>query len=243
MEITKDHRLNLSLYALATVGCVVAMATGRHTLEYVCKPAMMIVLSSWFFFNSRKYGDRFTLLIQAGLFFSLIGDIALLFQHLDEFFFLIGLGAFLIARMCYCIAFIHNITEVGGSEGLLVSLGLSVIIVLFGVLFSWELLPGLNEGLSVPMIVYVGVISTMAVLATFRFMRTFPRSFYMVMLGALLLVASDSLLATNRFITLLDWSPMVVLVTYAIAQFLIAAGALQHVLDPDSILRKEAMEA
>jgi uncharacterized membrane protein YhhN len=65
----------------------------------------------------------------------------------------------------------------------------------------------------------------------------------MVMFGAVLFMASDSLLATNRFITLLDWSPVVIIVTYAIAQFLIAAGALQHVLDPDSIRRKEAMEA
>ena len=28
---------------------------------------MMMVLGSWFFFNSRRVGDRFTLLIQAGL--------------------------------------------------------------------------------------------------------------------------------------------------------------------------------
>lgn len=243
MDITRDNRLNIAAYALATTGCVVAMLSGQHGLEYVCKPLMMVILSSWFFFNSRRYGDRFTLLIQVGLFFSLIGDIALMFQHLDEFFFLIGLGAFLIAHLCYCIAFINNIAEVGEADGLLVSSGIAIGIALFAVLFSWKLVEKLDEGLTVPVIAYVVVIACMAILAAFRWMRTFPRSFWLVMIGALFFIASDSLLATNRFIRTLDWSPAVIIITYAIAQFLIAAGALQHVLDPDSIRRKQAMEA
>jgi uncharacterized membrane protein YhhN len=243
MEFSKDHRLNLGLYAIATLGCAVAVASGRHTLEFVCKPAMMLVLSSWFFFNSRRYGDRFTLFIQAGLFFSLIGDVALMFQHLDEFFFLIGLGAFLIAHLCYCIAFIHNITEVGGGDGLAVSLGIAALIVVFTVIFAWELVPRLDEGLSIPVVSYVLIIASMAILAGFRWMRTFPRSFWMVMVGGVVFMASDSLLAYNRFIRPLDWSPAPIILTYAVAQVLIAGGALVHVLDPDSIRRKQAMEA
>lgn len=243
MDIPRDNKLNVAAYALATIGCVAAMLSGRHTLEYVCKPLMMVILSSWFFFNSRRYGDRFTLLIQAGLFFSLIGDVALMFQHMDEFFFLIGLSAFLIAHLCYCIAFIHNISEVGGDDGLAVGFGIAAAIVLFAVIFSWQLVPRLDEGLSIPVISYVAIISAMAILAGFRWMRTFPRSFWMVMIGALFFMFSDSLLATNRFIRTLDWSPAVIITTYAVAQFLIAAGALQHVLDPDSIRRKQAMEA
>ena len=243
MDIARDHKLNIAAYALAVIGCVAAIVGGKHGLEYVCKPMMMVILSSWFYFNSRRYGDRFTLFIQTGLFFSLLGDVALMFQHLDDFFFLIGLGAFLIAHMCYCIAFIHNITEVGGTDGLLVSMGIAVILGLFGLLFSWELVPRLDEGLALPVVTYVVVIACMAMLAAFRYMRTFPRSFWLVMAGAFLFMASDSLLATNRFIRPLDWSPAVIIVTYAIAQFLIAAGALQHVLDPDSIRRKQAMEA
>ena len=243
MDITRDLKLNVAAYVLATVGCVAAILSGQHMLEYVCKPLMMVILSSWFFFNSRRYGDRFTLLIQVGLFFSLIGDIALMFQHMDEFFFLIGLSAFLIAHLCYCIAFIHNISEVGGDDGLAVGFGIAAGIVLFAVIFAWQLVPRLDEGLSIPVISYVAIISAMAILAGFRWMRTFPRSFWMVMAGALFFMLSDSLLATNRFIRTLDWSPAVIIVTYAIAQFLIAAGALQHVLDPDSIRRKQAMEA
>lgn len=243
MNITRDLKVNMAAYALATIGCVAAMVSGRHTLEYVCKPLMLVILSSWFFFSSRRYGDRFTLLIQVGLLFSLVGDIALMFQDADEFFFLIGLGAFLIAHLCYCIAFINNIAEVGEAEGWMVSAGIGIVIALFAILFSWELVEKLDERLTIPVIAYVVVIACMAILAAFRWMRTFPRSFWMVMVGAIFFMVSDSLLATNRFIRTLDWSPAVIIVTYAIAQFLIAAGALQHVLDPDSIRRKQAMEA
>ncbi|MBL7985132.1 MAG: lysoplasmalogenase [Flavobacteriales bacterium] len=211
-------------------------------LEYICKPAMLVILSSWFFFNSRRYGDRFTLMIQAGLFFSLIGDIALMFQHMDEFYFLIGLGAFLIAQLCYAIAFLRNITEVGGTEGLVVGGGIAVGLALFAVVFSWILLPRLDEGLSIPVLCYVITITCMGMLAAFRYTRTFLRSFWMVMSGALLFIISDSALATNRFLEPFDAAPVIIIVTYAAAQFLIAAGALVHVLDPDSIRRKQALE-
>ena len=243
MEILKNSRLYLGLYALVSAGTAFWSALGGHAIEYVCKPLMMAVLSLWFFFNSRRYGDRFTLFIQAGLFFSLVGDVALMFQHLDEFNFLIGLGAFLIAQLCYCIAFLHNITEVGGGDGWTVSLGIAVVIVLFAVLFAWELVPRLDDGLSVPVIAYISIIACMAVLAGFRWMRTFPRSFWLIMIGALLFMASDSLLAFNRSIRPFGGAHTAIILTYAAAQLLIAIGALAHVLDPDSIRRKQAMVA
>ena len=118
MDFKKDTLINGIAYSAVAIGCLVATSTSIHWLEYVCKPSMMLILSSWFFFNSRRYGDRFTLMIQGGLFFSLIGDIALMFQHMDEFNFMIGLAAFLLAHLCYSIAFLRNISEVGGTDGL-----------------------------------------------------------------------------------------------------------------------------
>ncbi len=69
MDIRKNNLLNGALYALATVGTIVGEVRDMHALVYVCKPLMMVVLSSWFYFNSRRVGDRFTLLVQVGLFF------------------------------------------------------------------------------------------------------------------------------------------------------------------------------
>lgn len=242
MQLTKDHRLNIALYALASLGCAIAVGTGRQGLEYFCKPAMMLILSSWFFFNSRRFGDRFTLLIQAGLFFSLIGDIALMFADVDHFNFIIGLGAFLIAHLCYAMAFISNITATEG-DGWVLGAGVAALIVLYAVFFALDLVPVLDETMVLPVVAYVCVIAFMGVTAAFRHTRTFPRSFWLVMVGALLFMASDSLLATNRFVRPLSWAPVTIIITYAAAQLLIAFGALVHVLDPDTILRRRALEA
>lgn len=243
MDVKRNTWVNGIAYALALVGTIVAEAKGSHMLEYACKPALMFILSSWFFFNSRRYGDRFTLMIQLGLFFSLIGDVALMFVHLDEFNFLIGLGAFLLAQICYTIAFVRNISEVGGTEGWVVSSLLSLVIVLFAILFSWELQPRLDEDLTVPVLSYVAVIAIMGIVASFRYMRTFPRSFWLVLIGAFCFIGSDSLLATNRFIRPLSWAQVVLMVLYGVAQFLITSGCLLHVLDPDTIRRRQALEA
>lgn len=243
MDLKRDTWVNGGLYGLAVIGTIVASIVGSETLTFICKPLMMLVLSSWFFFNSRRYGDRFTLMIQVGLFFSLLGDVALMFQQRDEFAFLIGLAAFLLAHTCYCFGFLRNITEAGGVEGLLLSGGLTLVIALVAIWFGWELSGRLDETLKIPVLVYICVISLMAALAAFRYTRTFPRSFIAVLAGAGFFIISDGLLATNRFISPISWAPTGITITYALAQILIAGGCLLHVLDPDTIRRRRAMEA
>lgn len=243
MDIKRNTPVNGALYLAVALVSAFAAQAGHHRLEMVVKPLMMIILSSWFFFNSRRYGDRFTLMVQAGLFFSLVGDVALMFQHLDEFFFLIGLSAFLLAHICYTIAFIRNISEVGGWDGLLMGGIVALVVMLYGTWFGWELSERLDRNMLIPVLGYVVAIGLMATLAGFRWMRTFARSFWTVLVGAALFMVSDSLLATNRFIRPLEWSPAVITLTYAAAQFLIAGGCLLHVLDPDSIRKRQALEA
>lgn len=241
MSFLKNTPLNLGIYGLMTAGTIAGELSDGHTLVFVCKPLMMIVLSSWFFFNSRRVGDRFTLLIQAGLFFSLVGDVALMFQHVDQFNFLIGLGAFMVAQLCYAMAFMHNIVEVGPARGALISILISVVIIAYGYFFASGLLPNVDDGIGVPVGIYTVAISFMGVSAAFRLGRTFLRSFLLVMFGAVFFILSDSLLATNRFHRTLDHADWSVMLTYAIAQVLIASGALVHVLDPEEIRRKAAL--
>jgi uncharacterized membrane protein YhhN len=243
MDIKRDTLINGAIYVAATAGAAVGVWKQWYAVEYACKPLMMIVLSLWFFFNSRRYGDRFTLLIQAGLFFSLIGDVALMLERVDPFLFVIGLSAFLLAQLCYAIAFILNIIDVGGTEGMLLSTGLTVLLVFYSVFFTMDLMDHVTEDLQAPVIGYSVAIVVMGGAAAFRYTRTFPRSFWMVFIGAVLFVASDSLLAVNRFVKDLAWGHAAVILLYAIAQFMIAAGCLLHVLDPETIRRRQALEA
>ena len=238
MDLKKNSVVNGAAYALATAGVMAAEMRGMQVLNYICAPAMMIILSSWFFFNSRRVGDRFTLLIQAGLFFSLVADIALMFQHTDQFNFLIGLGAYLLAVLCYTMAFIHNVTDIsgGGSPAVpsLIALGIGG----YAFLFGSRLMPYLDDGISIPIIVMIVLLTCMGIAAALRFGKTFIRSFLMVLLGSFFFIAFFSLLAANRFMVPLEHARWSILLTYSIAQYLIAAGCLLHVLDPEEIRRK-----
>jgi len=241
MDLLKNTPLNLSIYGLVSIGTIVGEVTNTQGLVYVCKPLMMIVLGSWFYFNSRRVGDRFTILIQAGLFFSLIGDVALMFQEHDEFNFLIGLAAFLIAQLCYAMAFIHNIMETGPARGTLISSLLGIGLITFGYFFASRLMPYLDEYVVVPIVIYTVAICLMGVAAAFRLGRTYIKSFVYVFIGALLFITSDSILATDTFHHPMDHAEWSVILTYAVAQVLIASGALLHVLDPEEIRRKAAL--
>lgn len=244
MDLRKDIWVNGAAYAAATAGVILAQARGWHSLEYVCKPMMLLVLSSWFFFNSRRVGDRFTLLIQAGLFFSLVGDVALMFQHYDEFAFVIGMAAFMLAHLCYLIAFAINVFDIGGTEGALISATLSIAILVGGVVFVLDLVGSLSveESLRLPIVCYAIAITAMGIFAALRYRKTFDRSFWMVLAGAVLFMLSDALLAMRKFnLHPFEFSPLWVMVTYAIAQFLIAGGCLLHVLDPEMIRRRNVL--
>ncbi|MBL7958426.1 MAG: lysoplasmalogenase [Flavobacteriales bacterium] len=241
MSLFKNHLLVGIVYILAALGAIMGEMRGQHALVYACKPLMMLVLSLWFYFKSRRYGDRFTLLIQAGLFFSWLGDMALMLDHIDPYYFLIGLGAFMLAQLCYCIAFAHNVADVGGGQGLLVASLLMAVVLAYGGIFGYEVIPRVDADVQVPAGIYAFVTTLMGAMAALRFGRTYLPSFIMVFAGAVLFIASDSILATARFIRPLDHAPWSVLLLYAAAQYLIARGALRHVLDPEEARRRAAL--
>ena len=243
MALARNTVVNGLLYLAALVGTCMAQINGWRGLELVCKPLLMVVLSSWFFFHSRRVGDRFTLLVQAGLFFSLIGDVALMLTFLDDFNFLVGLGAFFLAQLCYAFAFIQNLADVRGADGLLLPVLLTFCIGTYSFFFTWDLMPHLEDELGLPVVAYVSAIAFTAIMASFRFRRTYPRSFWLVLLGTLLFIFSDSVLAWDRFRSPVEWSPLGIMVPYALAQAMIAGGALAHVLDPDNVRRRQAITA
>jgi uncharacterized membrane protein YhhN len=242
MRLLKNHWVSGLLFAATTLGAIVGEWRGQHQLIYACKPLMLVVLGIWFYLNSRRYGDRFTLLIQAGLFFSLLGDVALMFDHLDQFFFLIGLGAFLIAQICYALGFAQNVADGGNSPGLLFGILIAAVVLTYGVLFGIGLLQSVDDDVLVPVGIYAITITLMGAGAALRFGRTYLPSFLMVMIGAALFIASDSILATHRFVRVIDHAPISVMLTYALGQYLIARGCLRHVLDPEEVRRRAALD-
>ncbi len=135
--------------------------------------------------------------------------------------FVFGLGAFLLGHLTYIAFFVrHRLSMPRPAPLSLPRLATIAILLLYVVGFSRWLAPSLGA-LAVPVYVYMGAITLMAISAA-GFRRPW------VMAGAICFVASDSILGAAKFAMhgslaghdLLVWS------TYCLAQYGLALGCL-----------------
>jgi uncharacterized membrane protein YhhN len=81
-------------------------------------------------------------------------------------------------------------------------------------------------------VAYAAVLVTMVIVALFRYGRTTAASFGLVFGGAVLFMISDSLLAMNKFHAPIQQAGLLIMITYCVAQGLIAEGMLKHEAGP-----------
>lgn len=164
-------------------------------------------------------------LLVAGLALSALGDFFL--AHHDDRSFMAGLGAFLVAHLAFVALFAMHDPAAASALPVTVlpraaALVLSVATAGWALFLASRLMPVLDKPMRAPVAVYVAAIVAMAATA-FLFQ---PLG---VVAGALLFVASDSVLAIERFLMREDdprqrAAHLFVWVTYYIAQaaFLVA---------------------
>lgn len=191
------------------------------------KPLICVILMGYLYSKTRLYGN-FSKLIFTGLFFSLAGDIALLFAGNGGNFFLIGLAAFLIAHVFYSIAFFRDYKydpQASKKYGHIMLFVMATFTIAF---YVW-LRPYLGE-MKIPVMAYMVIISTMAILAGYRYQRINLLSFQLIFTGAIFFIVSDALLAINKFVEPFLYAGVFIMASYMIAQFLITMGALERVV-------------
>jgi len=155
---------------------------------------------------------------------SWIGDIILLFADKGELYFIFGLIAFLLSHMVYIVLFSKQLKTETNTNNLLYIFGIGVIIAYLALMF-FLLLPNLGD-LRIPVSIYAIVISTMLLFAlkgSFNWSK--PGNIYILM-GAILFVSSDSILAFNKFYKPILLDSFLIMSTYIVAQYLIVKGIL-----------------
>ena len=198
-------------------------------LEIFTKPLIMLSLVGYYYAQTRRQIDRVSGFMYIAIFFSLCGDIFLWFS--GEKFFLLGLGSFLLAHICYIAAFSLSHTKQANRPQSLLKRKpwLVLIFVAYASLLIWGLYPSLGQML-IPVVVYATIIMLMAIAALNRWQRVSDASFGWVFLGALLFVLSDSLIALGRFGDHLFSIPLLrywIMSTYMCAQLCIVLGMLK----------------
>lgn len=80
--------------------------------------------------------------------------------------------------------------------------------------------------MTIPVAAYILVISLMLLAAINLYGKVGSKTFWLIFSGAAFFVASDSILACNKFIFSLEDSHFWIMSTYGIAQLLITLGAI-----------------
>lgn len=180
----------------------------HRPLVLMTKPLLMPILM----YIAWKEGITSRLFFTA-LFMSFLGDVFLMFPG----WFIPGLVAFLLAHVAYLLLFRK---EYDFSF---------TAILLFGLFTSGFLVflyPSLPPEMQIPVTVYCVAITLMGIFAASR--TTSSRTSYRyVLMGAVLFIVSDALIAIDRFHTTIPYAAVYIMCTYGAAQYLILQGWLK----------------
>ena len=196
--------------------------TNQASIALFVKPILIPFLILGVYFNNLFSSKK---LLLTALTFSWFGDIILLFSDLDDLFFLAGLFAFLISHITYILLFNKQLKYKNRKNKAIYWIGVTIIIVYLFVLIS-ILLPSLAN-LTIPVFIYALVISTMLLFAFKGFLNWEEPGNWYALIGAIVFVISDSILAFDKFYAPIMMSSFLIMITYLIAQYLIVIGILK----------------
>jgi uncharacterized membrane protein YhhN len=184
-------------------------------LRLLTKP---LIVSSLLLYYIAVAGDHQQPMVMLGLIFALLGDIFLMFDY--PMFFQMGLASFLVMQLCYTFIFRKY---KGGLSGRSWS-GIAFVIL---VAACFNLIFGDRFGdLRWPVLLYTAAISAMVIAAIYQ------RNTILITWGAILFMVSDLCLAFHKFVAAIPADGLIVMLTYAAAQYLIVKGFLHPFQKP-----------
>jgi len=195
----------------------VAVVRGRHQIELIAKPLTLVSLIIAAGLSDLGPAKPWVL---AALVFGLVGDIALMFaEHgAADALFMLGLGSFLLGHVAYLVAFTrHGLHVWQILAGALVAVGVAALVTP-RVLRSARHTGG--PALAAAVGGYGLALAAMTTLG-------FGTAAIATAIGALLFLFSDATLAWDRFVRPLLRGPVIVIVTYHLAQVLIVIGLIR----------------
>ncbi|CAM1353869.1 MULTISPECIES: lysoplasmalogenase [Tenacibaculum] len=214
--MTKQTKITIAsvLFLLVAIADIYAVITQNKVIEMIFKPLLMTTLVMVYLLSVKKPNFWFV----SGLFFSFWGDVFLLDK---EAFFVFGLGSFLLAHVIYI-----KITTGFLQKDLTAKMITSAIpfVLLFGCLL-YLIYDNLEEML-IPVIVYGVTIATFGASALLNYRQEKSMANSWLLLGAIIFIASDSLIALNNFYAAKHLFDIAIIVLYIISQYLICKAMI-----------------
>lgn len=215
------NKLFLSIYLGFSAFYLLITAFNQEQIAQVLKPFLLPLLLVAVYFTEGFTTKKFLL---AALTFSWIGDVILLFANKGEIYFILGLVAFLLSHVIYIVLFNKQTISKSISNKISFGAGIGLILLYFFGMIT-TLGPKLGP-LTFPVVVYAVVISSMLYFALKGSFQWNAIPYQSVLIGAILFIASDSILAFNKFYQPIPYASFLIMVTYLAAQYGIVWGIL-----------------
>jgi uncharacterized membrane protein YhhN len=221
--MNKPYRVAYLLLAVAALADLWFVNQGGAE-RYFTKPLLMPLLMLGYYLETRPT-QFFSRLILMALFFSWLGDIFLMLEYRNAIYFIVGLVSFLTAHLIYIYYFASirpNTRSFMRKRPVMLLAVLAYVLELLYVLW-----PHLG-GMKVPVLIYGLVIGSMLAFALWQYGKIAAPAAWLFIFGALLFVASDTMLAINKFKTPIAHGGLWIMGTYVLAQYFIAKGSVMH---------------
>jgi uncharacterized membrane protein YhhN len=205
----KLSKVLITVFLIVSILDIIAVAMDYPVMQAVFKPMIMLSLMAAYYFSVTKINPWYLLAMA----FSFLGDVLLMDKNN---LFLAGIAAFLGTQLIY-IFIIKKRLRKSRARDLLISI---VPFLIFYSLLISVLQKNLGT-LTVPVMVYGMAISIFGMAALLLYLQNKNSITRMLLMGAILFIVSDSMIALQKFHAARTWYPVVIMATYVMAQFLI----------------------
>lgn len=218
-----DKSFSLLYFIILLIELFAFTIQGFVKLHYATKPMLLISLIYFLYVKRFELNNKSRQLMFWGLLIALLGDIFILFDTIENNYVLFSLGvfSFMIVMIIYSIVFLDKKNKSLRSFGFLLGL-ISYLTILFMVI--WHSL----GNLLIPVMFYGLLLITMNYCAYLRRHNVSKISFNFVIIGALLMLISNTFVVINKFYFPLYWSHELIMSTYGISQYCLVFGLLKQ---------------
>ncbi|HMS68057.1 MAG TPA: lysoplasmalogenase [Saprospiraceae bacterium] len=215
IQYTQRIQLILNAAVILMAACTIFFLYEDEKFIYrICKPITTVLLIFMVFTLGNKSVKPFHSLMSYAFIFCLIGDVLLMFESA----FIFGLLSFLIAHLLFFKAF----TSKGGLKK---QYGVLMVLLAIGLAIFTYLFPYLGS-LKIPVILYVLAILCMCWQGIGLYLQDQQLANKFLMVGVLLFLFSDAILAINKFAHQFPLADFLILSSYWGALLCIANGVV-----------------
>ena len=198
------------IYFFILIVDLLGIAFQNSTLVFVFKPLLIPTILFLYTVDTRIKNK----LYRVALVVCFFGDVFLLGS--EKLFFMLGLGSFLIAHVIFIKIVLNQLNKISFKR--IVIAGLPYIILLISIL---SLLKDSLKDLFFPVVIYGLTICSFGTIAFLNYLQKKDSRAMFMFIGSTVFIASDLVLAINKFYFSALYLEVFVMLTYGIAQYLI----------------------